>query len=409
MPQLTPGRRILALITLALGGFAIGTTEFATMGILPLMASELTDNFQTQPEQSIAAAGWLITWYAVGVVVGAPVLAMATARFSQSKLAIVLLAALAFGNLLSAVAPEFFTLSIARFIAGLPHGAYFGVASLLAARIMGPGKQGAGIAIALSGLTIANVIGVPLGTWLGQLAGWRWTYAFVAVLFVLAMIMTIIAVPRFKGDPTRSALAELGAFRSARLWLVVAAGALSLAGFFTVYSYVAETVVREAGLTAGFIPLALALVGVGMTLGNIAGGWASDRAMERTAVAGVGAFVASLLLFWATAANPVMLFASLFLIGFTSSSFTPAIQSLLIRTAGRAKLLGASMNHSAFNIGNSIGAWLGGIVIAGGLGYLAPGLFGAMASALGLVLLVIAFARIRRKPIDPITEELRIP
>ncbi|MGO1774838.1 MAG: MFS transporter, partial [Agrococcus casei] len=294
MPQLTPGRRILALITLALGGFAIGTTEFATMGILPLMASELTDNFQTQPEQSIAAAGWLITWYAVGVVVGAPVLAMATARFSQSKLAIVLLAALAFGNLLSAVAPEFFTLSIARFIAGLPHGAYFGVASLLAARIMGPGKQGAGIAIALSGLTIANVIGVPLGTWLGQLAGWRWTYAFVAVLFVLAMIMTIIAVPRVKGDPTRSALAELGAFRSARLWLVVAAGALSLAGFFTVYSYVAETVVREAGLTAGFIPLALALVGVGMTLGNIAGGWASDRAMERTAVAGVGAFVASL-------------------------------------------------------------------------------------------------------------------
>ena len=408
MPQLTPGRRLFALITLALGGFAIGTTEFATMGILPLMADELTDNFQTQPELSIATTGWLITWYAIGVVVGAPVLAMATARMSQTKLAVWLLGALALGNLISSIAPEYLTVAAARFLAGVPHGAYFGVASLLAARIMGPGKQGAGIAIALSGLTVANVIGVPLGTWLGQVAGWRWTYAFVAVLFVIAMILTIVAVPKVAGDASRSPLAELGALRSLRLWLVIGAAALSLAGFFAVYSYVAEAVVREAALSSTFIPIALATVGVGMTLGNIFGGWVSDKAMERTAVMGVGAFLGSLLLFWLTAANPIMLFVSLFLIGFTSSTFTPAIQSLLIKAAGRAKLLGASMNHSAFNIGNSIGAWLGGIVIAGGLGYLAPGLFGALVSGLGLILLIVAFSIIRRRPIDPITEELRI-
>lgn len=408
MPPLTPARRLLALFTLALGGFAIGTTEFATMGILPLMADELTDNFATQPEQSIATTGWLITWYAIGVVVGAPVLAMATARMSQSKLAIILLGALAVGNLLSAVAPEYPTVAAARFLSGVPHGAYFGVASLLAARIMGPGRQGAGIAIALSGLTIANVVGVPLGTWLGQAAGWRWTYALVAVLFVIAMVMTLVAVPKVAGNPSRSPLAELGAFRSARFWLVIVAAAFSLAGFFTVYSYVAEAVVREASMSQAFIPLALTTVGIGMTLGNIFGGWAADKNLQRTAIAGVSTFLGALLLFWLTAAQPVMLFVSLFLIGFTSSTFTPAVQSLLIKAAGRAKLLGASMNHSAFNIGNSIGAWLGGIVIAGGLGYLAPGLFGALASSIGLVLLVIAFMIIRRKPIDPVTEELHI-
>lgn len=384
--QLTPGRRLAALFTLALGGFGIGTTEFATMGILPLAAAELVPGFDADPAVGIAHAGWIITAYALGVVVGAPLVSIWAARMSQRTLVLLLVAAFTVANLASGLMPSFELTLVARFVAALPHGAYFGVASLLAARIMGPGRQGAGIALALSGLTIANVIGVPLGTWLGQVAGWRWTYVAVAIIFALTLALALAFLPNVPGDPSRSAKRELAAFRSGRLWLMIAVACVGFGGFFAVYSYAAEIVTRVALLPESAIAWLLATVGLGMTIGNIIGGWASDKSIRRTIVIAFPSFIVSLALFALLGAIPVALFVLAFCIGATSSTLVPTIQARIIRTAGEAELLGAATNHAAFNVGNALGAALGGAVIAGGFGYLAPSWLGVALAAAGFVL-----------------------
>ncbi|MCR8669881.1 MFS transporter [Agrococcus sp. HG114] len=393
--QLTPARRLIALCTLALGGFGIGTTEFATMGILPLAATELVPGFDADPAAGIARAGWLITAYALGVVVGAPLVSVWAARMSQRTLVLLLVAAFAVANLASGLMPTFELTIAARFVAALPHGAYFGVASLLAARIMGPGRQGAGVALALSGLTIANVIGVPLGTWLGQTAGWRWTYAAVAAIFLATLVLAWLFLPSQPGDPSRSARRELAAFRSPRLWLMIAVGCIGFGGFFAVYSYAAETVTRVAGLPEAAIAWLLATVGIGMTIGNAIGGWSSDRSIRRTILVAFPVLIGSLALFGLLGWHPVAMFALAFLIGGAGSVLTPAIQARIMGIAGDAELLGAAANHAAFNVGNALGAALGGAVIAAGLGYLAPAWIGvALASTgFGLALWSLAVER----------------
>jgi MFS transporter, DHA1 family, inner membrane transport protein len=395
--QLTPARRLLALFTLALGGFGIGTTEFATMGILPLAATELVPGFEADPAGGIAQAGWLITAYALGVVVGAPLVSIWAARMSQTTLVLLLVAAFAVANLASGLMPTFELTLAARFVSAIPHGAYFGVASLLAARIMGPGRQGAGVALALSGLTIANIIGVPLGTWLGQAAGWRWTYVAVAAIFLATLALAWVALPRVPGDPTRSAAREVAAFRNPRLWLMIAVGCIGFGGFFAVYSYAAEIVTRVAELPEPAIAWLLATVGLGMTIGNAIGGWASDRSMRRTILAAFPVLIASLALFGLLAWQPVALFALAFLIGGAGSVLTPTIQARIMGIAGDAELLGAATNHAAFNVGNALGAALGGAVIAAGLGYLAPAWVGVALAGSGFLLALWSLA-IERGP-----------
>ncbi len=391
-PALSSRRRAIALFALALGGFGIGVTEFATMGLLPDIARDVLPGFDAAPEAGIAHAGLLITAYALGVVVGAPTVAVIAARMSQTTLAFGLLGVFILGTLASACMPSFGSLTVARFIAALPHGAYFGVASLLAARLMGPGKQGRGIALALSGLTIANVIGVPLATWLGQLAGWRAAYVFVAGIFAVTLLLALAFLPRVPGNPERTPGRELVALRNPRIWIMIGVGAVGFGGFFAVYSYISEVTTRVVGMPATAVPAVLACIGVGMTLGNVLGGWASDRHLSRTIVWGLSAFLLALVAYALWASTPAALIGLTFAIGFTSSVLVPAIQARLIRISDEAALLGAAINHAAFNVGNSLGAWLGGLVIAAGFGYLAPGWVGAALAAAGLALAGLSFA-----------------
>lgn len=390
--QLSPAHRFLALFTLALGGFGIGTTEFATMGILPLAATELIPGFEADPAGGIAHAGWMISAYALGVVVGAPLVSMWAAKMSQRTLVLLLSAAFAVSNLASALMPSFELTILARFVAGLPHGAYFGVAALLAARIMGPGKQGAGVALAMSGLTVANIIGVPLGTWLGQVAGWRWTYVAVAVIFLVTLVLAWLVLPHVPGDPSRSARRELSAFRNPKLWLMIAVGCIGFGGFFAVYSYVAEIVTRVADLEPSAIAWLLATIGMGMTVGNVIGGWAADRSMRRTIIITFPLLIVSLALFAVLGWQPVAMFALAFLIGGSGSVLNPTIQARIMRIAGDAELLGAATNHAAFNVGNALGAALGGAVIAAGFGYLAPAWIGVALASGGFLLALWSLA-----------------
>lgn len=392
MPQLTSRQRNVALFALALGGFAIGISEFATMGVLPGIARDLLPGYEEHPQQVIAQAGTIIASYALGVVVGAPAFAVLGARMSQTRLTYWLLALLALGGLASALMPEFGSLVIARFVAGLPHGAYFGVVSLLAARLMGPGSQGRGIALALSGLTIANVVGVPLSTVLGQEYGWRWVYGVVAFFFALTFVLVVAFVPVYPGDPDRSPKRELAALRYPRMWIMIAVMAIGFGGFFAVYSYIAEVTTRVAGLSEGMVPWVIATLGLGMVFGNLIGGVWTDRNASRTSVWGLVAMVFAFGAYVLLATTPVGLFVMAFVVSAVTSLLMPALQSRLIRVANEAKLLGAALNHGAANIANSLGAWLGGLVIAAGFGYLAPGWVGAVLAAAGLALLFVSLA-----------------
>ncbi|WP_144717375.1 MFS transporter [Agrococcus jejuensis] len=396
MQQLTPVRRVLALFALALGGFGIGTTEFASMGLLPLIGDDLVPGFAANPERGIQTAGWLISAYALGVVVGAPAIAVLAARMSQTRLVLILAAAFTIANLSSALMPTFELTMLSRFVSGLPHGAYFGVASLLAARIMGPGRQGAGVALALSGLTVANVIGVPLGTYLGQTAGWRWSYVAIAGIFALTLLLAFRTLPTVAGNPERNPLRELSALRDGRLWLMLAVGAVGFGGFFAIYSYIAETVTRVAVLSESTVPWVLATLGIGMTIGNILGGVLGDKALVPTMLGGFLAVIPVMGLYSVLGGEPVALFVLAFLIGLSTSMLIPSIQSRIIQIAGEAELLGAAMNHAAFNVGNALGAAVGGAVIGAGLGYLAPGWVGVLLATAGMGLAVVSVLLDRR-------------
>lgn len=400
----------MALFTLALGGFAIGVTEFASMGVLPNIAEDLLPGFALDPAQGISQAGLLITLYALGVVIGAPVITALAARASQTTLVFWLLSAFIVGSLASAVAPTFETLAIARLIAGLPHATFFGASALIAGRLMGPGNQGKGIAIAMSGLPIANILGVPLATWIGQELGWRWAYALVAVLFALTLLLSFKFLPRVAGDPNLSPLRSMAGFTNIRIWIMIALAAIGFGGFFAVYSYIAEVVTRVADMPAGAIPWVLSVIGVGMTLGTFYGGWAADRNTPRAIVTAFSALIVSLGLYVVFATSPAGLLITVFIVGFWFSALTPAVQTRFIRMAREAELMGSAITHAAFNIANALGAWIGGVVIAAGLGYIAPGWAGIGLAAVGLLLAITSIALSRRdrsRSID--TTGVRLP
>jgi len=386
-----------ALTALAIGSFGIGMTEFVVMGLLPDLAKDLLPNaWATNSESAIAQAGSLISLYALGVVIGAPTIAGSVARFPRHRVMVALALALTLFNALTFVAPSFEWVAASRLLAGLPHGAYFGIGALVASDVMGPGKRAQGVAFVLTGLTIANVVGVPVGTFLGQNFGWRTTFMVVAGVFALATVCIAAFVPHHEGNPERTLRAELRVFRIGQVWLTLAIGAIGFGGFFAVISYVAPMVTDVAHAPAWAVPLILVISGVGMTIGNLLGGRFADRNLRGTLLAGFVGTAVVLALIGLTAQWIVALAALLFPLGIFGSILAPSIQTRLMDVAQDNQSIAAALNHSSLNIGNSLGALFGGAVIAAGWGFVAPAWVGVAMALIGLVLAAVSFALTRR-------------
>jgi MFS transporter, DHA1 family, inner membrane transport protein len=371
----------LPVLALALGAFAIGTTEFVTMGLLP----EMADTFGV----SIPTAGWLVTAYALGVVVGAPLLTAAAHRYPRRQVLIGLMVLFALGHVLSVLAPTFGVLVASRAVSALTHGAYFGASALVARQLAAPGKQGQAMALVATGVTVANVVGVPLGTAVGQNLGWRTTYALVAVLSLL----TIAAIARFVPDLPASGgdlRAELAAFGRAQVWLTLAITVLGFSGMFAVLSYITPLLTEVAGYAESTVPWLLVLFGLGTTAGNLLGGRLADWSIPRTLMGGFVCLATVFTLFWVTSPHPVAAAVGVFAFGFNGFAMGTAIQARAIIAAGGGASMVAASQQAAFNVGNAIGASLGGAVIAVGFGYRAPILLAGLLAVLGLAVLLVA-------------------
>jgi MFS transporter, DHA1 family, inner membrane transport protein len=375
-------------VALALGGFAIGTTEFVTMGLLPDIADGV--------DASIPAAGHVISAYALGVVVGAPVIAALGARLPRRGLAMALMTAFVVGNALSALAPGYGTLVLARFVAGLPHGAYFGVASLIAASLVPDRLRGRAVSSVMLGLAVANVAGVPAGTWLGQHLGWRSAYWAVVLVGALTVLAAVLVVPSVPGRSEATIRTELGALTRPQVLLTLLVATIGFGGMFAMYSYIAPTVTDEAGQPAGFVPVVLFAFGVGGVLGTALGGRLADRALFPSLVGATVALGLVLAAVLVTAGNAALLTANVFAVAAAASTMVVLLQLRLMEVAGDAQMLGAALNHSALNAANALGALLGGLVIAAGHGYRAPSAVGAGLAVLGLGFLAVS-ALLRRR------------
>jgi len=395
--SLSPARVRLAILALAVGGFGIGLTEFVAMGLLPDLAADLLPRvWAVSHEQANAQAGWLISAYALGVVVGAPTIAALAARFPRKQLLLACVGVFVLGTVASALLPTFGLVLAARFVAALPHGAYFGIAALVAASLMGPGRRGRGVAFVLAGLTIANVVGVPAITFLGQQAGWRVAYLVVAGVFVLTFVAVALLVPLQPGDPAATMRRELSIFRRPQIWLTLLVGSLGFGGFFAVYTYIAPVASAVANLDPGVLPFVLVALGIGMTVGNLVGGRAADHHVMGSLFVAFAVFAVALAGFALTAQWVAGLFFFSFLVGASASTLGPIIQTRLMDVAGDAQSLAAAINHSALNIGNSLGAYLGGVTIAAGLGYLSPSVVGLLLIVPGVTLAFISLGLERR-------------
>ncbi|KJQ55889.1 MFS transporter [Microbacterium sp. SA39] len=390
------------LLSLAIGSFGIGMTEFVVMGLLPDIADDLLPALSaSSPEDALSQAGWLISLYALGVVIGAPTIAGFVARYPRHRVMIVLALALTVFNALTVVLPTFELVGVSRFLAGLPHGAYFGIGALVAADVMGPGNRAKGVAFILTGLTVANVVGVPLGTFLGQQWGWRTAFAVVALVFALATVCIALFVPVHPGSPGRTMRQELGVFRIPQVWFTLGVGAIGFGGFFAVYSYIAPVVTEVAGSPEWAVPIVLVLMGVGMTVGNLVGGHLADIDLRRTLLIGLAVMAATLALLATLSFWIISLCVMVLVVGFVSSVLSPTIQTRLMDVAGDNQSIAAAMNHSALNIGNSLGAFLGGVVIALGWGFTAPAWAGAALAVSGLVLALLSYRHEARRAAVP--------
>jgi DHA1 family inner membrane transport protein len=335
------------------------------------------------------------------VVVGAPTIAAAAASWPRKKLLLWLLVAFTLGTLASALLPTFGWVMFARFVTALPHGAYFGIASLVAASLMGPGKRGQGVAFVLSGLTIANVIGVPAITWVGQNHGWRVAYMVVAAIFGLTFAAVWAFVPWQPGDRAATIRGELKAFGRLQVWLTLLIGSVGFGGLFAVYTYVAPIVTEHAGLSSAAVPWALVVIGLGMTIGNLAGGRYADKSVARAMFVFFAFLIVALVSLAMTASSVIGLLSSLFFVGLTSAAVAPTIQTRLMDIAKDSQSIAAALNHSALNIANSLGAYLGGVTIAAGLGYLSPVWVGLALCIAGLTIATFSFGLERARRSSP--------
>jgi len=378
-----------AVLALGLGGFAIGTGEFVIMGLLPEVARDIG--------VSIPEAGHVISAYALGVVIGAPVLAVLAANWGRRTLLIALMAVFAAGNFASAMAPGYLSLNLLRFASGLPHGTYFGVAALVAATMAPPGRRGRAVGLVMLGLTGATLVGVPIAAWLGQAFGWRAAFVFVGVVALLAIALLWRDVPNLAPAHGASPLRELGAFKRKQVWLTLGIAAIGFGGMFSVFSYIKPTLTEVAGMSVNRVPLVLALFGLGMVAGNLVGSRFADKSLMKT-IGGLLAYAAVVLVaFVFTAHHPVSAAINVFFIG-TTVAIGPALQIRLMDVAGDAQTLAAALNHSAFNMANALGAWLGGVAIAAGLGWTSTGWVGALLALGGLGVFALSLRSERSAP-----------
>jgi MFS transporter, DHA1 family, inner membrane transport protein len=378
---LTPGQVRLVLLALAMGGFAIGTTEFAAMSLLPYFAATFGI---TEP-----TAGHAISSYALGVVVGAPVIAVLAARWPRRKLLLALMACFAIANVLTACSPTYGAMVFFRFLSGLPHGAYFGVAMLVAASLVPPNARAQAASRVLIGLTIATIIGVPVATWMGQALGWRIGFAIVGILASLTVFLVWTFVPADRPIEGASMVRELGALKRPQVWLTLAIGAIGFGGMFAVYSYLASTLTEVTHVQPYVVPIVLVFFGLGMTIGTFVAAWLADRALMATAGGLLLWTLFSLMLYPFATSNIYAITVVIFMIG-CGGGLGVALQTRLMDVAEDAQTLAASLNHSAFNTANAIGPWLGGIAIANGYGWSSTGWVGAALAVGGLIFWAIS-------------------
>jgi MFS transporter, DHA1 family, inner membrane transport protein len=376
-------------LVLALGGFAIGTTEFATMSLMPDIAKDL--------DISVPVAGHIISAYALGVVVGAPLIAVLAARWPRRTMLIALMGLYALANGLSAVAPDYGSMLVVRLLSGLPHGAYFGIAMLAATAVVRADQRAQAVGHVMLGLTVATIVGVPLANWLGQVLSWRWCFGIVAALALVTAVLVAIVVPAAGREDGGGALRELGALQRGQVWMTLIIGAIGFGGIFAVYTYLASTLTAVTGMPAHAIPLVFAAFGIGMTAGNIIVPRFADRAVMKTAGLLLLGAAAMLALYPVCAPHPWAVTLDVAAIGFCGALAT-VLQTRLMDVAGEAQRLAAALNHSAFNVANALGPWLGGWAIAAGLGWTSTGWVGCGLALAGFVAWVIAMITDRNDP-----------
>ncbi|GAA1595647.1 MFS transporter [Kribbella sancticallisti] len=365
-----------ALLALAIGAFGIGTTEFVIMGLLPEVATDL--------DVSIPSAGLLISGYALGVVVGAPLLTAIGSKISRKTVLLSLMGVFIVGNLVSALAPSYGVLMTGRVIAALAHGAFFGVGSVVAASLVAKEKQAGAIALMFTGLTVANVLGVPGGTALGQQFGWRSTFWAVTVLGVVGLLGILFLVPKQHVGEGPGLRSELAVFRNLQVWLALAMTALGFAGVFASFTYIAPMMTEVAGFSSGAVTWLLVLFGGGLVVGNLLGGKAADRSLMPSLYVILALLAAVLVVFVFTAHAQVPAAVTIALFGAAGFATVAPLQKRVMDKAPGAPALASAANIAAFNLGNAIGAYLGGLTIEHGLGYTAPNWVGAALAVAGL-------------------------
>jgi DHA1 family inner membrane transport protein len=377
----------LALLALAIGGFGIGLTEFVIAGLLPEVATDFGVDEAT--------AGWLISGYALSVAVGAILLTAAVTRLPRKHVLVGLMVLFIAGNLVSALAPTYSLMLLGRIIAALCHGAFFGIGAVVAASLVPASKKSGAIAIMFTGLTLANVLGVPFGTFLGQSFGWRATFWAITVIGVIALAGIVALVPRATEDTAHQSnlRGELRAFRSGQVWLSLVVTVLGFGGMFGAFTYIAYTLTEVSGFSSAAVPWLLVVFGAGLFVGNILGGKAADRRVDPTLVVLLIGLTVVMALFALTAANPVATVIALVLMGGFGFGTVPGLQTRIMLYADTAPTLASSANIAAFNVGNALGAWIGGITISVGLGYTSPLWAGAAITAAAAIVMIVAATR----------------
>ena len=365
----------LAILALAVGGFAIGTTEFASMGMLPEVARGIGVDIPT--------AGHLVSAYALGVVVGAPTLAVLGSRLPRRRVLVALMALFAVAHLASLLVTSYWPLMLVRFVAGLPHGAYFGIASLVAASLV-DGRRTQAVSNVLMGLTVANIVGVPAATWLGQALGWQQSYAVVGVLGLVTMAAVSTLVPHQPANPTASVRREFTALRRPQVWLALLIGTVGFGGMFSTYAYISPTLQELGGWSSAAVPWILSLYGLGSTTGAALAGRVARHGILR-GIAVLLVLIAILLAVYALLLPyAVVGLAATYALGMLPSMLVPMLQTRLMDVAHEGQSLAAALNHSTLNIANALGAWLGSLVLAAGWGYAWPSRIGVVLAVLGL-------------------------
>ncbi len=387
--EISTRHRYIAMVAMALGGFGIGTTEFVAMGLLNLIA----EDFAISEDQ----AGHVISAYALGVVVGAPLITTLTGSIPRRRLALLLTAAFIIGNGLSVFAHSYWLLMLSRFIAGFPHGAYFSVTALIAASMAPNGKRGKAVALTGMGLSIATVIGVPVAQWLGSTFGWNAAFAMVAVIGMVTFVALWFTVPHMTLMPRTKPITELGALVNSQVLMTLAVGTVGFGGMFAVYTYISWTLTENAGFNGDLIWIPLMVYGVGMVIGTYIGGVLADRNLEYAILGTLLSLVVVLSSFYFLSHNAVAGIINFGVIGLLGSTLVPNLQTRLMDVAGDAQTLAAALNHSALNMANAAGAAVGGAVIAAGYGYSTPALAGAAMAACGALLWVPAYYLRRRQ------------